>query len=219
MKKFIIPILFLFPSVLIVAQTTTDDYYNNQKTKFISKDKVHASVSIGAGVSFLGTTKNTTYTTFVAPKIGYQLTNKFRLNVGLMHYTMTGNTFMPLNQNESLLNNNSKSVSGNLLFVEGQYLLNKRLTLSGAVLYGTNNLSVTSRQNNYKAASIGLDYKVTEHSSIGIRATLSEGSNNYYMNSRTGKFDYNPYSPGSLMQNTMFETGKWGANELNSLTR
>lgn len=211
MKKLISPVLFLFCATTIVAQTATEDYYHPKKSNFLSKDKISGSISMGAGMSFLNSPKNAAFTTFVAPKIGYQVTNKFKLNLGLMHYTITGNTFMPMNQNEAFINNSNRSVSGNLLFVEGQYQLNKRLIMSGAVMYDAN------KQNNYKAAAFGMDYKLTEHSTIGFRASVSQGSTDYFLNPRSNTFDYSPH--GAPLQNAMFGFGSWGENQLNSPIR
>ena len=214
MKKLITPVLFLFCASAIVAQTTTDDYYHPLKSKFLAKDKVSASVSMGAGLSFLGSNKNTAFTTFIAPKIGYQFTNKFKLNFGLMHYSISGNTFMPLNQNEALINRNNNSVSGNLLFAEGQYQLNKKLIMSGAVMYDA---SKFAKNNNFKAASLGLDYKLSNRSTIGFRATVSQGSTDYYLNPRSNSFEYSPYT--NPLQNAMFGVGSWGTSQLNSAIR
>ena len=181
MRKLITPVLFLFCVSITVAQTTSEDYYNPSKPKLSAQDRVSASMTMGAGVSFLNSTKNAAYTTFVAPKIGYQLTPKFKLNVGLMHYTATGNTFMWMNRNEAIYNASNKTVSGNLLFVEGQYQLGKRMIMSGAMMYDANGFNA-NKQNNYKAASLGLEYKVTEHSSIRFQTTISNGQGNYYNN-------------------------------------
>ncbi|MBA3706105.1 MAG: hypothetical protein H0W84_09460, partial [Bacteroidetes bacterium] len=171
MKKLISSILFLFCVSAMMAQTSTVDYYQPSKQKLLSKDRVSASISMGAGVSFLNSSRNAAYTTFIAPQIAYQLNSKFKLNIGLMHYSLTGNSVM-MNNNET-----NKSVSGNLLFVGGQYQLNKRLIMSGAVMTDVNNFN-----RNLKAASLGLDYKVSEHSTIGIRATVLQGNSDYYMN-------------------------------------
>src|SRR3989344_4404329 len=177
MKKLITFTLFLFGAGLIQAQSTTDEYYDPSKPKLLSTDRVSASISAGAGVSFLGSSKNTAFTTFIAPKIGYQLTEKFKLNVGLMHYSITGNTFMPINQNEALFNSTNKSRAGNLLFVEGQYQLNKRVAVSGAVMYDANNFA--NKQNNFKAISVGMDYKVSKHSTLSFRTVVSQGNSPY----------------------------------------
>lgn len=181
MKKLISSILsFAFASI-VIAQNDSVEYYTPSKVKLSVKDRVSASISMGAGISFLNTTKNAAYTTFIAPKIGYQLTPKFKLNIGLMHYSITGNTFWALNQNEALFNSSKKTVSGNLLFVEGQYKLNKKMILSGAVLYDANGFN-TTKKDNYKVASFGLEYKTSEHTSLKFETTISAGQGNYNNN-------------------------------------
>lgn len=190
MKKFILSILSLAFATIVSAQNDSIEYYTPSKAKLTAIDRVSASISMGTGISFLNTTKNTAYTTFIAPKIGYQLTPKFKLNIGLMHYSITGNTFTMLNQNETLFNSGKKTVSGNLLFVEGQYKLNKKMILSGAVMYDANGFN-TNKKDNYKAASIGLEYKTSEHTSLKFETTISAGQGNYYNNQ-------NPYSTGGF---------------------
>jgi hypothetical protein len=204
MKKLITSALFLVCACMSIAQTTTDDYFTPSKPKLISKDRVFTSISAGASVSFLNSSKTSAFTTFIAPKIGYQLTTKFRLNVGLLHYSIAGNTMMPLNQQETLFNTNNKTISGNLLFVEGQYQLNKRLLVSGAILYNANSFTL-NKKNNYKAATVGLEYKVTKHSSIKFETTVSQGQSNYYNNSfpgSTSNYFGNGFSNG--MNNSVF---------------
>lgn len=210
MKKLITFTLFLFGATFIYAQSTTDDYFNPSKPKLLSKDRVSASISAGAGVSFLGSSKNTAFTTFIAPKIGYQISNRFKLNVGLMHYSITGNTFMPINQNEALFNSNSKSRTGNLLFVEGQYQLNKRVAVSGAVMYDANNIA--NRQNNFKAISVGMDYKVSKNSTLSFRTVVSQG-NSPYLNGGFGG-QTNP-----MMFDSFGGIGNEFTNRLNSSIR
>lgn len=207
MKKLITSILFLYCSSVIVSQTATDDYYSS-KPKIDSADKVSTSITMGAGLSFLNSSKSSLYTSFIAPKIGYQITPKFKLNLGFMHYSASGNTFMQLNPNESILNASNNTVSGNLIFVGGDYQLNPRLIMSGAVMMDVNNQS--SKQNNFKAATVGLEYKVSEHSSIGFKASVSQGSGDYYLNSRTGKYDYNPASVNSAESLFLLPLTQWG---------
>ena len=187
MKKLITFTLFLVSASFLGAQVVTDDYYSASKPKLLSADRVSASISAGAGVSFLGSSNNTAFATFIAPKIGYQVSEKFKLNVGLMHYSITGNTFMPLNQNEALYNPNNQKRTGNLLFVEGQYQLNKRVAVSGAVMYDANNIA--NRQNNFKAVSVGMDYKVSKNSTLSFRTQISQGESPYY-NTRIGTYNF-----------------------------
>src|SRR4051812_8970307 len=174
---------FLFAGAAAFAQTTTDDYFSPAKPNLLSKDRVSASVSAGAGVTVFN--KSTYYSSFIAPKIGYQLTNRFKMNIGLMHYTITGNTFMPLNSGEGLFNPSRRTMNGNLIFGEGEYKLNMRMTLAGSVMTDVNSFS----KNNYKAASLGLRYETSKHSWIGVQATISSGESPYY-NTHQGAYNF-----------------------------
>lgn len=182
MRKLITLTLILASASLSQAQSTAEDYFTPSKKKLLSAERVSASISAGAGVSFLGSSKNTAFTTFVAPKIGYQLNERLKLNLGLMHYSITGNTYMAVGQNEALINPNSKNRTGNLIFAEGEYLVNKKISVNGGVMVDANNFN--NSKNNYKAVSLGMDYKVSKHSSIGFKAIISEGDSPY----RNGSF-------------------------------
>ncbi|MBA3972314.1 MAG: hypothetical protein H0X46_09265 [Bacteroidetes bacterium] len=195
MKKLITLSSFCLFCAALCAQTNNEDYYSGSKAKLLSKDRVSASISAGAGVSFLNSSKNPAYTSFIAPNIGYQLTEKFKLNIGLMHYTITGSSFRPLGQSDNFSNSSRKAISGNLIFTEGQYQLNKRTVLSGAVMVDANNY--TNKNSNFKAASFGIDYKVSKHSSIGFKAIVSQGSPEYNFNPKTGRYNYNPMNQGA----------------------
>lgn len=201
----------------MVAQTSIDhDYIANPK--IISKDRVSSSIIAGGGISFLNSAKSPMYTTFVAPKIGYEITPKFKLNIGLMHYTTSGNNFMQLNSKESVLNSGNKSISGNLIFVGGDYQLNPKLIMSGSVMVDAND--VRTKQNNFKAATLGFDYKISERSSIGFKASVSQGNNDYFMNSRTGNYDYNPNNINSAGALLLSPLTQWGMeNTLNPAIR
>ncbi len=182
MKKLFASAL-IFSSVFAVGQTTTEDYYGSpSKPKLLSKDRVSASFMAGTGVSFSNTNKSTSFTTYIAPKINYRLTKKFSLDLGFM------------NRNEAIYNPSNKNVSGNLIFVGGEYQLNPKMIVSGAVMTDVNSLN---KQNAYKAASLGLDYKVSAHSTIGFKATISSGQGNYYNNQNLMNSMNNPMFPVS----------------------
>ncbi len=191
----------------MVAQTASDDDYTANPKK-ISKDRVSTSISMGAGLSFLNSTKNTVYSTFVAPKIRYQISHKFKLNIGLMHYTASENNFAPLNPQESVLNNGRKTVSGNLVFVGGEYQLNPKLIMSGSLMVDAND--VRTKQNNFRAATLGLDYKISENSSIGFRTTVSQGNSDYFINSGTGNYNYSPNNINSASSLFLSPLTQWG---------
>ena len=207
MKKLITSIWILCCSSVIFGQTTTeDDYFSKPKTR--AADKISTSLIAGTGVSFLNSSKSPVYTTYISPKIAYQISPKFNLDMGLMHYSASENSFIQLNKNEFILNTSNRTVTGNLVFVGGDYQLNPRLVMTGAVMMDARDLS--NRQNNYKAASLGLDYKISEHSSIGISASISTGNGDYYINSRTGKYGYNPNIPNTVESLFLSPMTQWG---------
>lgn len=194
MKKLITLSLSLFFITSAIAQDGTEDYFNPTKPKLLSKDRVSASISAGTGVGFGG--KNATFTTFVAPKVNYKLTERFRLNVGFMHYTASGNTAMFLNRNEAIVNTSAQRTSGNLVSVGGDYLVNKKLIISGAAMVDVNGLNNSKKQEQFKAVSIGAEYKLNNSSSIKFETTISNGQGNYYNN---------PF--GTSVSNSMFDNG------------
>lgn len=217
MRKLITQILFLYCSSVLVAQTSIEGDYS-ANPKIISKDRVSTSIIAGAGISFLNSAKRPIYTTFVASKINYQISPKFKLNIGLMHYTASGNNFMQLNSKESGLNSGKKSISGNFIFVGGDYQLNPKLIMSGSVMVDAND--IRTNQSNFKAATLGFDYKISERSSIGFKASVSKGNSDYFINSRTGNYDYNPNNINSAGALLLSPLTQWGMeNTLNPSIR
>ena len=203
MKKFFVSITFLAFASILFAQTDSLDYYLPSKAKLLVNDRVSVSMTMGAGLSFLNN-KNSAFTTFIAPKIGYQLTPDLKLNFGLLHYSVSGNTLMLLDQKEALFNTNPKPITGNLLFAGGEYKLNKRLILSGTLLYDAAELSI-NKKDNYKAASLVLEFKTTENSSIKFQTTISNGQGNYYNNPNPVPANgFNSFGTGFSNENLLF---------------
>lgn len=214
MKKIIVSSLFMTFCLFAIAQNANDDYYNfSAKPKLLSKDRISASLMAGTSV-FFTSDKTSSFSTFIAPKINYQISEKFRLNIGLIHSTSYPNFLLQTND-ENLGTSNKKNYSSDLLFAGGEYQLNNKVTLSGAIL--TNTSSFNNKQSNYKAAAIGLDYKVSEHSSIGIRAGISHGDPNRMYDPKRNSFDCYPNSDPS---NGIFTNqNQWGLESLNSTIR
>ncbi|MDQ3048021.1 MAG: hypothetical protein M3R27_10765 [Bacteroidota bacterium] len=195
MKKLIASFLIITSCLTVSAQTDTTEYYNPDKQVIAAKDRVSVSLTAGAGVSVFNS--NTAFITYVAPKISYQINNKFRINMGFMHYTASGNTFMPISNSESISNFSNRPVSGDLVFLGGDYLLNEKIILSGSVMMDVNN--VTNKQSNYKAATLGMEYKISKHSSIKFETTISEGRGNY--NNNGSSFPTSSGLGGGFMNN------------------
>jgi len=215
MKASFFSVLFSVLSMASIAQST-DDYYSPVKPKLQVKDRISTSVMMGTQVSFLNNSKSSAVSTFIAPALHYKLSEKFTLNAGLLHYQVSPMTAVAISHDETLLNKGQRMHSGNLVFAGGAYQLNKKLSVNGAVMMDVNSLN--NRQNNYKAASLGMDYKVSAHSSIGFRATVSQGSTDYDYNPNRGSYEYHPLTNNSF-GNIITGMGQWGTDELNRSIR
>jgi predicted porin len=191
MKKLISGFLLFAASTQLMAQSSSDDYVRPSHNKLGFRERVTTTITSGAGLSF--SKSGSAYGAYIAPKINYQLTEKLRLNVGFMHYNLSGSTFMPLSRTEALYNGSRSAVSGNLVMIGGDYQLNKRVMISGAVMTDVN--TIAGKQNeSFKAASLGIEYKTSNNSSIRVETTISNGNGNY-MNSPSGGM--NPLFPSN----------------------
>ncbi|HEX8517332.1 MAG TPA: hypothetical protein VF868_14140 [Bacteroidia bacterium] len=186
-----------------------DDYFKPQKA-YKLKGRMSASVTAGTGVSFINNSRSLA-STFIAPKLNYKVNEKLSLTGGLIHYSFApGNSFSIRNERSA----NSRNYQGNILFAGGEYNLNKRVLLSGAVLTNAD----ANPENNFKAASFGVDYKLTGRSTIGFRATVSQGSADYLSDPGNNSYNYRPFN-NSILGNTPGEFGQWGIDGLNRTTR
>lgn len=186
MKKLITSFFLLFIAFLSSAQNDTS--YYTQRNKSV-KDRLNASISGGAGVMVFNPKSTSSYS-YVAPSFQYQLGSKFTVSAGLIHFNVTGNPFINRNIGDNKYLNNNKTFSGNILQVGGLYKLNDRLTVSGSVLYQVNPPSY--KQTNFNSTSFGLDYKVTQHTTLSIKTNIIQGNN---LNSL---YYSNPLGPNSM---------------------
>jgi len=216
MKKIIISSLFLTFSFCAIAQDATEDYYTTPlrpKAGLLSQERITTSIMAGTSVSF-SNNKNSSVSTFIAPKISYQLTEKFKLNLGLAHFT--SHPTLLSNKSEGCFTANKKNSSADYLFVGGEYQLNKKIIVSGAIMASTNSLTV--KQNNYKAVEIGMDYKVSKHSSIGIRAVVSDGNSNSMFDQGRNSNENRPFNNNSF-GNGFTGIGEFGSGAFNNPIR
>jgi hypothetical protein len=124
------------------------------------------------------------FTSYVAPNFGYSLTPKFRINAGISIMNTNISGFMPY---YSFLN--EQKASGNftsaLIYVNGLYKLNERLTLNGS-MYKQFNLfndppgNPYSNLNDSHGFNMGIDYKAAENFHIQAEFGYSKGYNPYY---------------------------------------
>jgi hypothetical protein len=203
MKKLITSGFLFIIAISGMAQEHTDSLYKSSMAHSTVADRISASVSMGAAVSSTSFKSGAvTSGTYIAPLIGYRFTDKFKLNVGVIHYTVNGNSYLPITLGENKFPTGRQPYSGNLFMLEGQYKLNDQLLFSGDLMYDANPL--LNKQRSFKAASLGLDYKVSEHTTLSIKTMIiqNNGYNSPYSNSPFGSGPILPMG----MRPTLFNT-------------
>lgn len=202
MLKKILAVVFITMGVLSLQAQERDE------TPVVSPDEVHPEIEkksgttdkkfdigLSAGTSFVYS-KNSGggMSTFVAPELTYKLTPRVHLNVGVMllNSNLVYNRYRMMDDEPSVVVR-TKPAFSTLAYVSGDYLINDRLTVSGMLM---RDLSGTSRFGSYtpsiQAMSLHLDYKITDHMSIGAGVHMRQGNYLGYPGYANGIY------PGSL---------------------
>jgi hypothetical protein len=182
-------IYFLILTLYFTLPTLAQDVSQPVQSNFIPPPE-KIKFSLNAGTSFVYSPNSFAGSSFfVAPKLSYNLTPKFRLNAGIMMVKQNLNLSSSLlpageNQSQSVVLKNSSNVQG-VLFAQGDYLLTERLTLSGWVMKSidsNNNYKNPSWNNSFQAMSMGINYKLSNTISVGagVHMIQSNGYNNYF---------------------------------------
>jgi hypothetical protein len=142
-----------------------------------------------AGSSFMAGSGFSAMNTYVAPEMNYSLNKKFTLIAGFaivntnFHSSFAGNKDL---QTKPFASNYTSS----FVYAGGKYKLNDRITLSGAAYTQVNTFENPDNNNNafdknVKGAALGVDYKLSEKSSIGIELNFSNGHSPFGYNNNS----------------------------------
>lgn len=189
MKKFIFT--FVLATLLSVAQGQNenlllDSTYQHQGIENLADEGFETpsrlSAGLTAGSSFAWFGGASSFETYLAPKLDYRLTSRLNISAGVMVVNSNFNNLL-IPTGDGTYENGGNMLSS-YFFSAGDYQVNERLRISGAILYGTNNSF--SQGNNFSqydnvSYSFGAEYKISEHFSIGVQFRQRRG--------------YNPFSP------------------------
>lgn len=166
----------LFSMALFAQQTEQEEYFDPNfkgiNDSLLQKPQSNISAGLSAGSMFISSNYGNMFSSYIAPSVGYKLSDNFRVNGGLMFMQ---NNFFGLKNSE--LNYYSKTNYNTLMFVQGEYLLNKNVILRGTIIKDLNNFSDNF---NYDAYSLGMDYKISNNSSIGFELQFSRSNQPFY---------------------------------------
>jgi len=147
-------------------------------------------MSFGAG--YIGGSRlySGAYTT-LSPGLNYQVTPRLNIQTGVT--LVTGLNGIPQSSNPATQSNYLQRPSMLSLYASGQYLLTKNLSLFGTI-YKTVNTNNSEKMNpllsDFNGMNIGLDYKITDHMSVGT--SLNFSNNRYNMINQNTIGTYSP---------------------------
>lgn len=166
------------PSVDKKSFTEKLDYNLSAGTSFIS------AKNFGSGTS-----------TYVAPEISYKLSPKVRLNVGIMflNSNFTINKYKYISGQSEVVKTRPSSLT--LAYVEGDYLINDRLSVSGMVMKDLSGNQYGKYYNPIQAMSLNMNYKLSDHITIGAGVHVNQGTSWGYPAYNYDLLPVNGFSP------------------------
>lgn len=180
-KKVLTSAIFSFLLICLHAQERDESPVISpvvKKTSFADK----IDYKLTAGTSFISAKGFGSGTsTYIAPELTYKFTPRFHLSAGVM--ILRSN--LPFNRYQLLSNERSVVVKRGpstraIAYVSGDYLINSRLSVSGTLmkdLSSPSNFNKYGYNNSFQAMSLNMDYKLTDHITIGAGVHMTQGNN------------------------------------------
>ncbi|HBS86125.1 MAG: hypothetical protein A2W91_07800 [Bacteroidetes bacterium GWF2_38_335] len=188
MMKILFLILAFIFSVGLFAQPGSDSLR-------IESNRIGSGITVGTSFISAGNGK-TMYCSYFAPHVEYDLTSRFRINVGgmLVNTNLFGVQPDETSSSGYAVSNGAFST---FLYLSGSYELSSKLVVSGTVFKSVRSNSYSSNSPVLDIYELGLEYKFNDNFSVGIEMK--------YINSNMpiGMFS-NPYAPqGSFLMPSM----------------
>ena len=181
-------ILFLMISMMAGAQVLQpgfngrDTLAHEPNLYSLTQDKkLDLSFEVGTTFGVVGNHGNY-FGTYVSPRLQYPVSNRFTARAGMVITHLSGNGFYSPFESRQY----SGRTTGSLVFVEGAYKVNSRLTLTGATFHEidvepslTRDNKPLMQDNSYKGVIMGLDYQLGENVFIRGQVEFSNGRSPY----------------------------------------
>lgn len=172
---------------------------SNRNDTATAEKKVDYSLSTGTSFfSSPGYAKGSIF--YIAPEFNLKLSPKFKVDAGIMLMQNRFNYSNPtsLFGEQSVVVKSGPSYDG-VAYASGNYTFNSRLTFSGSLVKSFSpggSYQDAGWRNSFQMMSFGVNYKLTEHMSIGggVHFIQSNGFNPYS--------GYNYMNPGSFGTNS-----------------
>ncbi|MGE5424732.1 MAG: hypothetical protein ACM3N9_05180 [Syntrophothermus sp.] len=176
---FLIAMIFFVPAF---SQVDSTRFHNSTSSGFstVTSNKVHTTLRLGSQFSsFHG--QGSAFSSWVAPDFSCSLTKKFSISAGFGYINTQLSGFSPYFYGENKVTGN---ISTGLIYMSGQYLLNKNITISGSA-YKYFDLSGKNARypwlnNTAQGVNMTVDYKVTDGFHIQAGFGYHQNNSPYY---------------------------------------
>jgi hypothetical protein len=167
------------------------------------KDKIDFRLEAGTAFTSFGR-RGSMFDSYIAPEIGYRASPRFHFSTGIV--LSTGYLSGPGFESPGAKPAGSASPPGNrfnriLVFAEGNYQINPRLTIGGMVVKELDNdmyrdMNAFQKNSGFQSVGMNLNYKITDNFHVGARFNMTNGRP-YYYNDPTNPFmQRSPFRPG-----------------------
>ncbi len=173
------------------------DYYKEEKSYGVAADTVSQSwvrpqttfsapvsrfnYRLSAGTMMWGGAHRG-MATYLAPEVGYNVSNRFTLSTGLMMFNST----MPLMYTGEPSASTGVRNTSAIMYASGSYRVNDRVMLSGMAFQDMSSLSgrspygTVNPQAQIRGMAVSAEYKISEHFSIGAGFSTRTGGMSPY---------------------------------------
>lgn len=181
-----------------------DDYFSLEQSKAMKKPSfvkdtltrpVSYSMQMGTSFSNFAGTGNM-FSNYVSPMVNYDVSSRFRARIGGLF--VNTNFYGKNNFGSEQSTSSNVSVNRIFLFVQGQYLLSKNMTISGTIF---KEVTPTPKMNDRafdmssETYSVGMEYRLGNNSTIGVEMNFYKNISpyNYHHRSSFSPFFASPY--------------------------
>lgn len=166
------------------------------------KDKIDFRLEAGTAFTSFGR-RGSMFDSYISPEIGYRVSPRFHFSTGIV--LSTGYLSGPGFEVPGATTGGSASPLGNrfnrlLVFAEGNYQINPRLTIGGMVVKELDNnlyrdMNAFQKNSGFQSVGMNLNYKITDNFHVGARFNMTSGRPYYYNDPANPFIQRSPFSP------------------------
>jgi hypothetical protein len=167
-----------------------------------ARERIEFGLEAGASFTSFGR-QGSLFGTYLAPEIRYRATPRFHFSAGVIISSgfMPQSGFMDPGRQVEKGGSGGKHFSRFLVFAEGTYRVNQRLTLGGMVVKELDHdiyrqMNAFQKNTGFQSVGMSLNYKITDNIHVGARFNVTEGRPYYFSDPTMPYMRPAPWGPG-----------------------